>query len=195
MLFVIELIFLVTGVWALVSGRLPSALFRLLFGKGDYSVPANQARWYGLLLASPLPASFATSSLLAALLGEGATRPAIAFEFFYLIAVIIASMVIARRIRRSPEPLSSGTLNESAQAPQPARSYGTRLLIILALAILTCVALAGLAMLAMATVALTRLGPGFTAELPQALPSLLLSAGFIAIGAIGVLYLLRLLRS
>lgn len=96
----VELLLLVAGIVALISGKLPEGLFRLLFGKGEYLLPPNQARLYGLLLASPLPVALLVTLLLVLLLGESATSIAQAFEIIYLIAVCIASIVIARRIRK-----------------------------------------------------------------------------------------------
>lgn len=107
-LLIIELLLLCAGIVALVSGKLPAGLFRVLFGKGEYALPANRARWYGLLLASPLPVALLAGLFLGVFLGDSATSLAQAFELTYLIVVCIASILIARRIRRpSPAPPSA----------------------------------------------------------------------------------------
>jgi hypothetical protein len=83
-----------------VSGKVPAGMFRLLFGKGQYELLPDRARLFGLFLASPLPVALLVSFMLAALLGERASGAAFYFEILYLLAVVIASLVIARRIRR-----------------------------------------------------------------------------------------------
>ena len=87
MLFILELIFLVAGLWSLVSAKLPEGLFRLLFGKGIYKLPPNHARLYGLLLASPFPISLTVTFLLAVILGERSTGIALVFENIYFLSI------------------------------------------------------------------------------------------------------------
>ena len=100
MLLIIEILFLIAGLWALVSGKLPAGVFRVLFGNGQYELAPDRARLFGLLLASPLPVAFLVTLVLTGLMGGRASGPAAYFEGFYLIAIAIASIVIARRIRR-----------------------------------------------------------------------------------------------
>ena len=79
MLLIIELLFFVAGFWAIISGKIPAGLFKFLFGKGEYELPSNKARLFGLLLLSPLPASFFVSFLLTVLLGTKGTGYGVIF--------------------------------------------------------------------------------------------------------------------
>ena len=195
MLLVIELMFLATGLWAVVSGRLPASLFRLLFGKGEYELPPPRARLYGILLASPLPAALSASFLLAALLGERAIGVTIAVEYLYLLAVIIASIVIARRIRR---PLEVGLPQSSPEAgsePRRPRSYATRLLIILGLALLSCIVPVSVFTLIVTVVSTLRYGTRITGDFSQDILPFILLVAVIGLGLFAGLKLIRLLRT
>jgi hypothetical protein len=188
MLFIIELMLLAAGLWAMISGRLPARLLRLLFGKGEYVLRPNRARWYGLLLASPFPVASSVAFLLGALFGEIATRTAIVFEYLYLIAVIIASVVVARRIRRPSEAIAPQPAPSAATAARGPTSYAARLILVFGVAVVSCMALGGLGTLYMA-VAATLAGEAPPNLLPFALPVILLAAAVI-----GGIQLLRLLR-
>ena len=194
MLFIVELIFLGAGLWAIVSGSFPKGLLRLLFGKGQYELKPTQARWYGLLLASPLPAALFASFILAVILGDGSTGPAIAFEYIYLIAVTIASIVIARRIRRPSEVVSLQPSQDIAQPTGQRRSYGARLLIILGLGILSCITLVALGSLVMTLIATFTVGTRATGDFSQDVLPFIIVIVIIAIGLIASLRLLKLLR-
>ena len=194
MLLVIELLFLGAGLWALLSGKLPAGLLRILFGKGEYDLPASQARWYGLLLASPLPAALSVSFILAVALGERYRGPALAFEYIYLISVVIASLVIARKIRRPSERVPVQTYPEAAQAPRQGRSYGARLLIILGLAILSCIAVGAAGTLVMTLIASLAVGTRVTGDFSQDVLPFLLLVVTIAVALAASLRLLKLLR-
>lgn len=102
---IIEILFLVAGLWLLITGKVPVGLFGALFGKGHYELPPTQARMFGLLLSTPLPAAFLAGLLLAALLGSDAIGYAFGFEIIFTISVAIAAIIIARKIRL---PQSSG---------------------------------------------------------------------------------------
>jgi hypothetical protein len=188
MLFIIELLFLAAGLWALIAGRLPIGLLRLLFGKGEYTLPPSRARWFGALLASPLPIAASATFVLALLLGEGSTRPAILFEYLYLITVIIASIIVARRIRRPPETVAPRASVVPTGAAREPRGYGARLLVIFALGVLSCMALGGIGTLYMA-IAATFAGDAPPNFLPIALPVVVLVAAVA-----GAIQLIRLLR-
>ena len=87
MLIIVEILFLITGVWLLALGQTPNKLFRFLFGKGDYQLSPTHSRLFGLLLASPLIVGLIAAD----------------FEFFYLIVVAIVAIVVARRSRQASE--------------------------------------------------------------------------------------------
>jgi len=96
MLLIIEFLFLVDGVWAIIFGKLPTGLFNFLFGQGEYKFPPGQIRLYGLLLSSPIPISYLVSLLLTKLYGARGSQYAIIFEIIYLLIIMTTSIVIVR---------------------------------------------------------------------------------------------------
>jgi hypothetical protein len=102
----LELLFLVAGLWLIISGKIPMGLFKALFGKGLYITTPSQARLLGILLASPLPVVIVVSAILRALFGGEGVFYAIVFEIGYLFVVAIVSIVLARRIRQ-PEQVQN----------------------------------------------------------------------------------------
>jgi hypothetical protein len=114
---IVQLLFLLAGVWSLISGKLPPSLFRLLFGKGQYELGARQARLFGLFLISPLPLSVMATILLLAFLGSDGTGPAMLFEISYTLIVAIAAIIIARRARQ-PEVDVLGDSSQEVSLPR-----------------------------------------------------------------------------
>lgn len=99
---IVEILMLITGFWALISGKLPSGLFKILFGKGDYNTEPGKARLIGLLLASPIPLTFLSGIALGALIGaEKGVQYAIVLETLIVIVVCILAVIIARRIKNA----------------------------------------------------------------------------------------------
>jgi hypothetical protein len=102
-LLIIEILMAVAGAWALISGRLPSRLFKILFGKGEYTAEPRQARLIGLLLVSPIPLSFVGSIILGILFAADGVAYAAILEFFILIAVCVVAVVVARKVKNQKE--------------------------------------------------------------------------------------------
>ncbi|MCI0397018.1 MAG: hypothetical protein L0332_10335 [Chloroflexi bacterium] len=101
-LLIVEILLFIAGILALITGKLPDKLFKLLFGKGEYHVEPPRARLFGLLLASPLPIAFTAGVILGLLFGQEGAGYASYLEFIILIAVCIAAIIIARRLRQKP---------------------------------------------------------------------------------------------
>ncbi len=98
-LLVIEILFLIAGVWLIITGKIPGGLFQIMFGKGDYQLSPLHARLFGVLLASPLPVVFGVTFILALLVGQSNLGFIWIFEIVYDFIVAIAAIIIARRIR------------------------------------------------------------------------------------------------
>ncbi|MCP4417861.1 MAG: hypothetical protein GY805_14650 [Chloroflexi bacterium] len=101
-LLIVEILMLIAGIWALVSGKLPSGLFKVLFGKGEYMANPRQARLIGLLLTSPIPLTFLGGLLLGVLFGADAVQYSAILEIFILIVVCILAVIIARKVKNQP---------------------------------------------------------------------------------------------
>ena len=98
-LLVIELLFLLDGIWAIIFGKLPTGLFNFLFGLGGYKFPPKQTRLFGLFLSSPLPVSYVISLLLNNLFGAKGAVYATIFEGIYILIIMAASIIIVRKAR------------------------------------------------------------------------------------------------
>jgi len=97
---IVEILLLVAGLWLIITGKVPEKLFTVLFGKGEYPLTSTQARLFGLLLALPFPLSFVISFVVIILFGPDSTGNAMFIETLIGILVIIAVVIIVRRIRK-----------------------------------------------------------------------------------------------
>jgi len=195
MLFILELIFLVAGLWSLVSAKLPEGLFRLLFGKGIYKLPPNHARLYGLLLASPFPISLTVTFLLAVILGERSTGIALVFENIYFLSILISSLYIARKIRQPAEQQEViSTVNEAGDHPET-RSYRKRLLIIAGLAVLSMFTLINFVTLVIMIFSAINNNVAITGKFSEDILPFIKLFGASGIGIFGIYKLIRLLRN
>ncbi|MGW8318957.1 MAG: hypothetical protein ACWGPS_06880 [Candidatus Promineifilaceae bacterium] len=97
---VIEILFLISGLWLLISGKIPDRLFQVMFGKGEYWLSPLHARLLGLLLVSPWPLVFAVSFALAILTGQNQLGLLVCFETVYDIVVATIAIIIARRSKK-----------------------------------------------------------------------------------------------
>lgn len=100
MLFIIEILFLILGVWLIISGEIPSKFFRILFGKGNYVLTPRQTRLFGLFLASPIPLTFGLSFVMFTISGQNQVGTAATFELIYVLVVIVVALVVARKIKQ-----------------------------------------------------------------------------------------------
>jgi hypothetical protein len=149
---IFEIIFLIAGLWIIITGKIPQGLFQFLFGKGIYEVTPTKARLWGLLLVSPLPIVITVDVILGLVMRGKALGGMVFFEFIYMVVILICSIVIARRIRR-PEaavdviqtdavPAAGVEIpDRMAQPENKTGSYGGRIAIIAGLAGLSCLAL------------------------------------------------------
>jgi len=110
---IIEILFLIAGLWLLITGKVPAKLFGVLFGRGDYNLSPLHARLFGLLLASPLPLAFGVSFVLTLFFRQDLTLFAVAFEIIYDLLVAIIAIVIARKIKQPAvkQPIVSNPYN------------------------------------------------------------------------------------
>ncbi len=100
---IIEIVFLIAGIWLLITGKVPGQLFQLMFGRGNYVMAPMRARLLGLLLVSLLPVVIVVSMFLQLVLSESQLEWSVAFEVFYDVTIAICAIVIARRSRQ-PDP-------------------------------------------------------------------------------------------
>lgn len=194
MLLIIQLLFLVAGLWAIISGKIPTGLFRFLFGKGEYELSSDKARLFGLLLLSPLPAPFFVSILLTALLGSKATGYGIAFEYFYLFAVIISSIIIARKTRHPEKQETDNSKSVATPSEQKVSSYGARLLIFFGIVILSCVTVTSGGSLLMVIISSITVGTRWTGNFWEDIFPFILMIAVTGIGLFGIFKLVQVLR-
>ncbi len=101
-LLIVEILMLIAGLWALITGKLPEKLFKVLFGKGNYQAEPKQARLLGLLLASPLPLAFLSGLILALLFGAEGAQFAGLVEILIIIIVCIAAVIFVSKFKNQP---------------------------------------------------------------------------------------------
>lgn len=106
-LLIVEILMLIAGAAAIFTGKLPESLFKLLFGKGEYHTSPQNARLFGLLLASPLPLAFGAGLVLGILFGSDGVTYASLVEILIIVTVGIISIIAARKIRNKPAESSS----------------------------------------------------------------------------------------
>lgn len=194
MLLIIELLFFVAGLWAIISGKIPSGLFKFLFGKGEYELPSNKARLFGLLLLSPLPASFLVSYLLAVLSGSKGVGYAVIFDYIYIFAVMIFSIIIARKTRHPEKQEIDSFQSVATPSEQKTSSYGVRLLIIFGIVILSCVTITGGSALLMTIISSTTVGARWTGNFWEDIFPFILMIAITGIGLFGIFKLTQILR-
>ena len=86
----VEILMLITGVWAIATGKIPS----LLFGGPQYKLEGRSARLLGVLLLLPILITFVGSSFLEDVFG---------LELITVLGFGIAAIVISRLIRQPRE--------------------------------------------------------------------------------------------
>ena len=99
-LLILEVLMFISGLVALITGKLPASLFKLLFGKGEYQADSTSARLFGILLMSPLPLALLAGLVLGVLFGADATGYAAIAELVIVVGVAIIAAVMARRFRQ-----------------------------------------------------------------------------------------------
>ena len=107
---ILEIVFLIGGLWLVVSGKLPGRLFQSMFGSGNYVMPPKQVRLLGLLLVSPLPIVVMVTWFLHLVLSQAALEWAATFEVFYDVAIAVSAVVLVRRSRQPDQPKPDGVV-------------------------------------------------------------------------------------
>ena len=96
MLLVIEVIFLMAGLSALTSGKLPPWLLRRSKQKPQGAI----VRWLGLILVLPFPIAFLGGIALNARLGDRGTAYGMILEIGVLVAAATGVVLVFGQIRR-----------------------------------------------------------------------------------------------
>jgi hypothetical protein len=98
MILILEIAFLITGIYAIATGKMPS----LIVGK-RFKAEGRQVRLLGILMAGTMPAILLGTLIVGALGGlrsrDGLAAVAV-FEFLWVIGVGLVVAVALRRIRK-----------------------------------------------------------------------------------------------
>ena len=100
MLLIVEILFFIMGIYAIITAKLPS----WFVGKG-YIAEGSQVRVLGVAMASPLPLAFCAGFAFA-LIDPDLVTAASAIEILAVLVVAIASVFVLRKIRK-PENTST----------------------------------------------------------------------------------------
>lgn len=98
-LFILDILLLVIGVWALVKGSLPQGVLEKLFGKGNYHTDSRTAHRFGVLLIAPILGLIFTV-VIVVMIGEAATNVAI-LNFLFSITVVLIVLGWVNRIKNA----------------------------------------------------------------------------------------------
>ncbi len=195
MLLIVEFIFLAVGLWAIIAGKVPDTVFRVLFGKGEYGLTPSQTRLLGVLLASPLPVVILVSSVFTLIFGDKATGYSLIFEVIYIVSVAIVTTIVARRLKSSAITGVGNVNSTEVQIHKEPRSYGTRLLILAGIAFLSCVTVTTGGMLIMTIVSGIRFGATWTGNFWSDIFPFIAVIGVTGLGILGIVKLYKLYKS
>jgi hypothetical protein len=95
MLLIIELAFFGFGIYAIITGKMPS----FLFGGGKYKAEGTTVRLLGLLLLTPLPVAFLIGMVIVLLNLNEPTTFAALFEFLFVMIISLIGSSVYKRIR------------------------------------------------------------------------------------------------
>jgi len=131
----IDIIFFLAGLFALIAGKLPKTVINLLFGKGEYIISATRLRLIGLLLTIPLPASFILSTLVAVLFGYQNTIIMSIVEISFMVTAFTVAVTFIQPTKII-STISSDAISPPARKAVKELSYGKRILVLLGIIVL-----------------------------------------------------------
>jgi hypothetical protein len=196
---IIEILFLITGLWLTITGKIPSKLFRLLFGKGQYTLSETKTRVYGLFLATPIPLTFLVSVFLGLLRTKNIIGIVAGFEFCYNVIIIIISIIVARKIRHKDEqqvvqPVEISSTEIAAPIPQKTRSYGIRLLMMVGVVILFGITIISFTSLISVIFSTLLIGTAWTGDFWQDIFPFIATIAIFGLGLFGLIKLFKLMN-
>jgi hypothetical protein len=116
MILALEILFLVAGLYALFTGKMPS----WIVGKG-YKAEGNPVRLLGILMVAVLPSVFCGGIVIGIASAQADFDPtwiAIAFEFISVIVAAIIVTLVLRRIRQPDVLIQQTPSSISDQKPE-----------------------------------------------------------------------------
>lgn len=194
MLLIIEILFLVAGLWAIITGKIPMGFLRFLFGKGDYFLPSKRTRLLGLFFLSPLPLSFLVSIILVGLFGAKGTGFAIVFEIIYVLVVITVSIVILRKAKQPEIAQINKSVSLPSETEKKTTSYGNRLLIIFGVMAIGFITVCSFGTLTFLIINSIRFGLSPKDDFWSVFFTVLLLVALIGGGLFGIIKLAKILR-
>ena len=111
MLLIVEAIMFISGIWALVTGTIPS----FLFGGPQYKLEGRGVRLIGIVLMIPLPFAFVMGMGLGILLKEDVSGYAFFFELILVLGIGILAMIVSRLIRTPATELENGLVESDVE--------------------------------------------------------------------------------
>jgi len=98
MLFIVEILFFIMGLYALIAGKLPA----WFVGKGYYA-EGSPVRVLGVLMAAPLPIAFCAGLVLGIIDPELVTYASI-LEIVMILGAVIITLITLKNIRKPELP-------------------------------------------------------------------------------------------
>lgn len=98
MLFIVEILFFIMGIYAAITAKLPA----WFVGKG-YVAEGSQVRVLGVVMVAPLPTAFC-AGLVLGIIDPELVYIATAFEIIAILVVAIIAVFALRKIRKPETP-------------------------------------------------------------------------------------------
>ena len=114
MILIFEALLFIIGIWALIAGKIPEKLNKILFGKHATELSENRTRLIGMLFISPLVVAFFLGFILAFFFNQDSVTFLGIFEFLYLLFIVFVVTWMVKKEKEKKQS-SSETIDLQAQ--------------------------------------------------------------------------------
>ena len=114
MVLIFEILLFITGLWALIAGKLPTKLNRILFGRNATELSPNKTRLIGMLFISPVILAFFVGVIFGLFFDQQNIIFLTVFELLYLLFIIFVATLMVKKEKQKKE-ISNETIDLEAQ--------------------------------------------------------------------------------
>ncbi len=114
MVLIFEILLFITGLWALIAGKLPAKLNKILFGRNATELSPNKTRLIGMLFISPVILAFFVGVIFGLFFDQQNIIFLTVFELLYLLFIIFVTTLMVKKEKQKKE-ISNETIDLEAQ--------------------------------------------------------------------------------
>jgi L-asparagine transporter-like permease len=114
MILIFEVLLFIIGLWALIAGKLPVKLNKILFGKHATELSSNKTRLIGLLFISPFILAFFVGLIFGIFFDQDNLIFLSVFEFLYLLFIVFVAAFMVKKEKQKKDAASE-TIELEAQ--------------------------------------------------------------------------------